>query len=267
MGIIPRWGVGPSILMYHSIADNSGDPYAVSVDNLRRQLSWIDEHGFEVISLARLLQLIQKRDHSGLRKKVVITFDDGCADFITNALPILLDHGATATVFLVTGMFGGRTKWNIHGSDVQIMTEDEARHIKIQGINLGSHTATHANLTLLDQNELQRQLKESHDALTHLGESFHTLSYPWGQWSPQIAATVKSSGYECALIVGEQTSFTTKNLYSLPRISMTQDMDVKQFQSLLTRTSLEKELRRIYRVLYETKLGAMIHNTLKNKTG
>ncbi len=251
--------------MYHSITDSSADPYAVTTDNLHKQLSWLEEHGFEVVSLAHLLQLIQKQEHSSLYKTVVITFDDGCADFISNALPVLLDHGATATVFLVTGMFGGTTKWNTHGPDVRLMTKDEALHIKSQGISLGSHTATHMNLAVADSSDLQRQLEESYDVLTHLGESFHTLSYPWGQWSPQIASTVKSSGYECALIVGEQTSFTTDNIYSLPRITMTQQMDITKFKSLLTRTNMEKILRRKYRALYETRLGTMIHNTIKSR--
>ena len=58
-------------------------------------------------------------------------------------------------MFLVTEMLGGRASWSESEMHVRLMSEDEARYIKAQGISLGSHTATHANLTLLDRKDLQ----------------------------------------------------------------------------------------------------------------
>jgi peptidoglycan/xylan/chitin deacetylase (PgdA/CDA1 family) len=236
--------IGPSILMYHSIADNSHDPYTVTVDAFREQITWLSEHGFEVISLSCLLQSIQKRSYRNLRKKVVITFDDGYKDFLINALPILRDCNAPATVFLVTDMLGGSASWKKSGLHEPLMSEDEVRYIKSKGISLGSHTATHANLTLLDQEDMQRQLEDSHDKLSHLGESFYSFSYPWGQWSPQSVEAVKASGYECAVTVGEQPRNTAADAYFLPRIIMRHDINLKHFHMLLTRTSVEMEMRR-----------------------
>lgn len=240
---------GPFILMYHSIADNSDDPFSVPVNAFREQLAWLTDYGFEVVSLSFLLRSIQSKNYSALRKKVVITFDDGCRDFVTNALPILRHLGAPATVFLVTDFLGGRASWKPSGTHELLMSELEVRYIKSQGISLGSHTATHARLTLLDDGEMQRQLKDSYEKLTELGESFYSFSYPWGQWTSRIADAVKIIGYECALAVGEQTQLTAAHTYSLPRITMTCDLDLKRFQSLLTRTRLEMDLRRGYRHL------------------
>ena len=241
--------VGPFILMYHSIADNTDDPYAVSVDAFREQLSWLSENRFDVVPLSFLLQSIQKHNYRILRKKVVITFDDGYQNFITNALPILLDHKVLATVFLVTDMLGKRASWSEAGANVPLMSEDEVRYIKKKGISLGSHTATHENLTLLNHDDLQRQLRDSHDSLTRLGESLCAFSYPWGQWSSSIAVAVKATGYVCALAVGEKTRLTAANAYFLPRITMTRNMDLNRFQTLLTRTCVEMELRRGYQKL------------------
>jgi peptidoglycan/xylan/chitin deacetylase (PgdA/CDA1 family) len=234
--------------MYHSIADNSDDPYAVSVDAFRGQISWLFKHEFEVVSLSFLLQSIQKRHYRALGKKVVITFDDGYKDFVTSALPILLDHGAPATVFLVTHMLGGRASWSESGTNVLLMSEDEVRYIKARGISLGSHTATHANLTLLNHEDLQRQLRDSRDGLTRLGESFYAFSYPWGQWSSQILGAVKASGYECAVTVGGEMSPGRIHLYCLPRMTMRGDMDLKSFQALFDRPVV-KRVRKVGRVL------------------
>ncbi len=53
--------------MYHSIADGSDDPYAVSVGAFRQQISWLSEHGFEVVPLSTLVRSIQARSHGNLR--------------------------------------------------------------------------------------------------------------------------------------------------------------------------------------------------------
>lgn len=258
MNLLSRWGVGPSILMYHSIADNSDDPYSVSVNAFREQISWLSEKGFDVVPLSFLLRSIQARNYRILEEKVVLTFDDGYQTFLTNALPILRDHGAPATVFLVTDMLGGRASWNEPDTDVRLMSEDEVRYIKAQGISLGSHTATHANLTLLDPEGLKRQLRDSHDTLTRLGESFYTFSYPWAQWSSTVIGAVKDSGYECAVAAGGQIRLTDLNSYLLPRITMGRDMDLNLFQSILTRTQVGMEIRRRCRAALN-KVGASIN--------
>ena len=241
--------IGPFILMYHSIGDIPEDPYSVTVDAFREQICWLADNGYEVISLQSLLKAIKAGDYKTLRKKVVITFDDGYQDFVTNALPILANHGATATMFLVTEMLGEKASWDKSVVCLQLMSEDDARYIKSRGITLGSHTATHANLALLDNDELHRQLRDSQAALARLGETFFAISYPWGRWSNQVVNAVKASGYECALAVGEHTRLNAANSFFLPRVTMARDMGFKRFQSLLTRGRMEMNMRWGYRLM------------------
>ena len=247
--------IGPFILMYHSIGDFPEDPYSVTVDAFREQISWLADNGYEVISLPFLLKAIKADDYKTLRKKVVITFDDGYKDFVTSALPILTEYGATASVFLVTEMFEGNASWNKSGEHEQLMSEDDARYIKSRGITLGSHTATHANLALLDNEELTRQLRDSQAVLARLGEVFFAISYPWGQWTSQVVDAVKASGYECALAVGEHTRFNAANSFFLPRVTMARDMGIKRFQSLLTRGRMEMNIRWGYRLMRTSLAG------------
>ena len=96
----------PPILMYHSISSNRDDPYSVSVESFERQVSWLSSNGFISASLSCVVDSIQRKDIKTLDKRVVFTFDDGYVDFVTGALPILLFHRATATVFIVTDMLG-----------------------------------------------------------------------------------------------------------------------------------------------------------------
>ncbi len=235
--------------MYHSIADGSKDPYAVSIDAFREQIAWLLENGFDPIPLEVLVHLSKAKDYKALKKKVVFTFDDGYRDFIMNALPLLKRYGVTATVFLVTGMLGGQDCWKKNDRGVSLMGEDEVIHIKTQGISLGSHTTTHANMKIiLDRQELQRQLSESYDALTHLGESFYAFSYPWGQWSTGVVETVKASGYECAVKVGGEMRLDKIDVHLLPRITMRGDMGIDSFQAIFSRKTYIVQMLRRYLV-------------------
>lgn len=246
--ILP-WAVGPSILMYHSIADSSDAPCSVTVAAFREQISWLAEHGFEVVPLSFLLRAIHSRSYRDLHKKVVLTFDDGYKDFIDNALPILLEYGAPATVFLVTDLLGGSASWNTSGARLRLMTEDEVRYIREQGISLGSHTATHANLAALGNDEVYRQLRDSYQKLQDLGETFYSFSYPWGQVSANAVKVVKEIGYQCAVVAWQEKPLSNLDIYLLPRLTMKRDLDLNNFQDIFSYTNLTKILIRYGRAL------------------
>ncbi len=246
--MIPDFVVGPSILMYHSIADCSDDPYAVPAGKFQDQISWLLDHEFEPVPLSTIVDLLKRGDYHSLKKKVVFTFDDGYRDFVTAALPTLLNHKAPATVFIVAGMLGEKASWSGNSKHVQLMAEDEIRHIRSQSISLGSHTMTHTDLTTLHQEELNLQLTESCARLKDLGESFYALAYPWGQWSSQILDAVKASGYECAVTVGGEMRQDRIDLYHLPRLTMRADIDLKSFQALFDWT-IVKRVRKVGSIL------------------
>jgi peptidoglycan/xylan/chitin deacetylase (PgdA/CDA1 family) len=244
-----RRSVGPRILMYHSVADALDDDYAVSVGIFRQQLSWLAENGFRFISLASLSRAIKAGDSRALRNKVVLTFDDGYLDFALNALPVLNRYQAAATVFLVTDMLGRTAQWSNRSKHVPLMSKQDVESIKKQGVTLGSHTATHADLTRLDAQELSRQLVSSRAALNELGESFYSLAYPWGRWSKAVAAAVKTCGYDCAVATCGKTRFPGTDAYALPRITIRADLHLAGFRSHFEPPSPGQILRRYARGL------------------
>lgn len=246
--MISRWGAGPYILMYHSIAEGSDDPYTVPPNRFQDQVSWLVEHGFEFLPLSYLVKVLKDGDYKNLRNKVAITFDDGYRDFLTDALPVLLHYKVPATVFIVAGMLGSNASWSENSKHAQLMTEDEIRHISSQGINLGSHTMTHANLVVVDQEVLLNELEESRSKLRELGESFYPLSYPWGQWCSRILDAVIDSGYDCAMTVGGKMRPRRTDIYCLPRLAISGDMDIRAFKSLFDR-QVVKNAKRVSRVL------------------
>ncbi len=91
---------GSLILCYHRVAEGSGDPFHLCVTprNFAAQLDEIARHG-EPSTLAEL--------HTPSRRpRVVVTFDDGYADNLINALPIAEAKGIPITVFVTSGVLG-----------------------------------------------------------------------------------------------------------------------------------------------------------------
>jgi peptidoglycan/xylan/chitin deacetylase (PgdA/CDA1 family) len=93
---------GALILMYHRVAEADSDPWSLCVSPKH-----FAEH-LEVIAKYRnpipLGELTSKLDNArSLDRAIAITFDDGYADNLYNAKPILAKYQIPATVFVTTG--------------------------------------------------------------------------------------------------------------------------------------------------------------------
>lgn len=91
---------GAVILMYHRVTEERPDPWrlAVSPEHFSEQMEVLRRRG-PVLSLLELDEAVA----SGTvpPKAAVVTFDDGYADNVQTAAPILRRHGVPATFFVV----------------------------------------------------------------------------------------------------------------------------------------------------------------------
>jgi peptidoglycan/xylan/chitin deacetylase (PgdA/CDA1 family) len=93
------------ILVYHRVAEEACDPWGLCVTPRH-----FDEHMDVLRRSARVVRLSEfasELGQEGTRPVVAITFDDGYADNVHAAQPILERHGLPATFFLVSGHVGG----------------------------------------------------------------------------------------------------------------------------------------------------------------
>ena len=68
------------------------------------------------------------------------------------------------------------------------------------GISYGSHTMSHPNLSIQNDNVLQYELYESRKILKErLGLKFHALAYPFGKFDDRVKDAARRCGYNCAL--------------------------------------------------------------------
>jgi len=95
------------VLLYHRVADSETDPQLLSVriQRFADQMNYLSQR-YEVVSLHELIH--RKATHSSSEVPLVaVTFDDGYADNLINAKPILESMKIPATVFVTSGYLDG----------------------------------------------------------------------------------------------------------------------------------------------------------------
>ncbi|MFI6035324.1 polysaccharide deacetylase family protein [Streptomyces sp. NPDC051315] len=220
-------GPVPWVAMYHSVGDCSDDPYRITVtpERLERQLAWLSRRGLRGVSVAELLAA---RARGEGRDLVGLTFDDGYADFLTGALPVLRRHGCTATLFVLPGRLGGDNAWDPLGPRKPLLTADGIRQAAAEGVEIGSHGMTHVDLTRADDLTLKTETVDSRAALEKLlGSEPAGFCYPYGTLDQRAVDAVREAGYAyaCAIDPGP-----LNGPHALPRVHVGQnDTSVRLF--------------------------------------
>ncbi len=174
---------GIPVLTYHSI-DGSGSIISTSRDTFQRQMSFLKKQGYQAITLGDLAA--RPRSAASFSEKIVVlTFDDGFRNFLTQAFPILDAHGFKATVFLVTDLCGGYNDWAGNPKGLprsKLLSWPEIRELDRAGVEFGSHTRTHPDLTRLSTKDIFSEMVDSKLTLSSaIGHDVRTFAYPYGR--------------------------------------------------------------------------------------
>lgn len=207
------------VVTYHSI-DESNSVISTSVELFCRQMKHLTANGYTTITMGELSLALDGK-LAVPEKPVALTFDDGFQNFRTHAFPVIQDLGIKATVFLVTDYCGQTNDWEPDGFGIprqRLLSWPEIKELAKAGIEFGSHTRTHPDLTKVSPSELESEIVGSRSAIEDsIGQRVDSFAYPFGKYeseSRRVAA--RTYAVACSTKLGKARERCDK--FSIERI-------------------------------------------------
>jgi peptidoglycan/xylan/chitin deacetylase (PgdA/CDA1 family) len=219
------------ILMYHRI--NVVTAHTPSISRrltvapalFARQLAWLDRHGYRTITQAQLLAALNCRGALPA-KPIMLTFDDGYADVFFRASTLIARRRMHAIAYVITG--------RISGGDPSFLTWPLLTARERRGIEIGSHTVSHRDLTRLSDRKLRTELLDSRRVLERrLGHPVRWLAYPFGAHDARVVAFARRAGYRLAVTTDGGDLQEAGRPLELPRLRVLDDTGVAGLAAML----------------------------------
>jgi peptidoglycan/xylan/chitin deacetylase (PgdA/CDA1 family) len=188
------------VVVFHRVTDE------IPLDGLTVSTSWFREFcqlmrtSFRVVSLAEVQRLLQTGE-SPPRRTVAITFDDCYQDNLF-ASRVLAEHGLPATFFVPTQFVGTDHlfDWDVGLKRMPNLSWDDLKEMQSLGHEIGSHSVSHPDFSLISSEEARRELSESKKELeVRLGRSARFFAYPYGgrsHFPAEYNRIAREVGYE-----------------------------------------------------------------------
>lgn len=182
-----------AILTYHSI-DDSGAVVSLPPASFRAHLRNLFERGIDVVDPEELL----RSDADDLeRPALALTFDDGFANFYSDAFPALAEFHFRSTVFLAAGYCGRSADWRGQAPPVaslDMLEWSRVEELSRLGVRFGAHTMTHPALDRVPFELARAEILESKARIEdRTGRPVTAFAYPFGAMSPAVRELVAES--------------------------------------------------------------------------
>jgi heparosan-N-sulfate-glucuronate 5-epimerase len=197
---MPGGGGDVLVLCYHGVSDSWPSGLAVESDHLDEQIGRLVRSGYEPTTFTDAV--LGPRD----RDRFAVTFDDAYLSVLEKARPVLERHGVPGTVFVPTGLAGadgpmswpGISEWvdTPHADELRPLSWEQLNELESAGWEVGAHSVTHARLTELSDEDLQRELRESRIACERqMRGSCTSIAYPFGDYDDRVIRAAALSGF------------------------------------------------------------------------
>jgi peptidoglycan/xylan/chitin deacetylase (PgdA/CDA1 family) len=212
-----RGPLPPLALAYHGVAEvplgRDPDALFVAPAELRRQIARLREWGYRLISFGELAEEVAGGEGAG---SAALTFDDGLVDNLEALAPLLAEVSARATVFVVSGWLG---RPHPAATWTRIVTAEELRDLHAAGIEIGAHSLTHPDLSVLSYEHALTELASCKRQLEEvLEEPVEVAAYPFGRATEETARACRDAGFRAACVATGRGDWSDP--YLLPRQDM-----------------------------------------------
>jgi len=216
-----------SILCYHSIS-NDGWTFSTRLDEFERQIKYLSSE-YQFISLKEVC------DHVSNKKPVTVpsialTFDDGYKN-ILSLKQIIKKYSLKPTVFLIADR--EHTNRKEIDTKLELLNHSDVVSMLKDGWEIGSHTSTHPDVSLLSKSEIQYEIIESKSILEkEFSTPIKYIAYPKGAYNNHVLQAVKTARYQMGLSMDDGIVSVTTNPLAIPRVGVDGSHSFAEFKSL-----------------------------------
>jgi peptidoglycan/xylan/chitin deacetylase (PgdA/CDA1 family) len=227
----PRRGV--VVLIYHRVGGQSGMELDLPVERFEAQVEALAASGRVVPlgdALAWLGRPVDPAATAPGEDPVVVTFDDGTADFVESALPILERHRLPVTLYAATAFIDEARPFPGDGRPVSWHALADACATGL--VNVGSHTHRHLLLDRLAPGEVPSELDRSIDLIgEHLGRAPLDFAYPKAVPGSESADRAVRRRFRSAALAGTRSNpFGATDPYRLARSPIQRSDGMRWFE-------------------------------------
>ncbi len=194
---------GLTVLIYHRVGASSGLEVDLPVELFEAQVEALAASG-RVTTLAHALDHLDEPVERSAGP-IVVTFDDGTADFVDVALPVLVRHGVPSTIYLATRFVDEALVFP--GSGTALTWSSVADAAATGLVTVGSHTHSHALLDRLPTDDVADELDRSIDLIEdHLGATPLDFAYPKALLGSAVAEAAVRARFRSAALAGTRAN-------------------------------------------------------------
>jgi len=145
-------------------------------------------------------------------RHATVMFHDAFESVCDNALPELARRRIPSTLFVPSGCLGKRQQWisdETHTDFSEVVLDaDRLKALDGEFVAIGSHTVSHADLSVLSEKEAEKELTESKVNLELiLGRPVELFAFPYGRCTEALAQLSKRKGYRRVFTIQQKLAF------------------------------------------------------------
>jgi peptidoglycan/xylan/chitin deacetylase (PgdA/CDA1 family) len=195
----------------------------VEPSTFESQIGELSRRGYHAVTNRQLYYALFKR-RALPRKPVMLTFDDGYRDAVTDVLPVLRRFRMVGTFFIITGRVGGH----------EYVTARDVRSLDAAGMDLGAHSSTHRDMTTLTSAQLRRETTSSRRRLERMvGHPVPFFAYPFGRYDAQVVAAVRRARFSLAFSTASGTRLASTTPLTEPRLHVGRQLTARGLLALV----------------------------------
>lgn len=204
------------VIMYHSVCDGPPNAYVIPPSVLISDAEYLVSHGYVTVLPAEAEAFV-RGEGTLPRRAVMLTFDDGHYNFLTNVLPVLEKYGLKA-VLAVVGAYVDGEKGAARRSDSfsYLNAEELAEVAAHSSVEIANHSyRLHSGMGVLplpfedDAHYLARltaDLCKCDAVIADAGGRRGTFACPFGKYNDRTVRAVSAAGYTTMLTCAEKVN-------------------------------------------------------------